>query len=748
MFTLRDTVSSLVPARADTLGKTLYERFREEPDTLIVPVLDADDRPIGLVERNAFFLRMAAEYGRALYALRPISVLMDSDPLVVEADVELAAFTSDSLSYRASDLLRGFIVTDGGRYIGVGTVLGLLQAANETNRRGVEALAAAKADEERARTFMTAVVEAIPSMVFVKRADDHTYVLLNRAGEKMLGHARADMIGRTDADFYPAEQAAIYRERDAEVISSGEVRVIEEDHVPRKDGSLALLRTKKIAIPGPDGTAEYLLGVSEDIAERKRAEAQIARLAHYDPLTDLPNRLLFQKDLSAALSRAARREDLVAVHCIDLDRFKTVNDTLGHPIGDALLKTAAERLRACVREGDTVARLGGDEFAVVQCGLTDLGGATRLAGRIVEALAETFELQGHQVIIGGSVGVAVSPNDGADSDELLKKADMALYRAKADGRGTFHFFERAMDEALQARRALELDLRLALAEGQFELYYQPLFSLGADRVMGCEALLRWNHPTRGMVSPGDFIPIAEEIGLINPLGEWVLREACREAAGWPEHVRLAVNLSPAQFRDKHLVGTVVSALAASGLPAERLELEITESVLLQDSVGNMSILHDLKALGVRISMDDFGTGYSSLSYLRSFPFDKIKIDQTFVRDILDDADALAIIKAVLDLGASLGITTTAEGVESAEQLDELRRQGCGEIQGYFISRPKPAAEIAAMLGVTVQGGDKAPVIVLSQPPETFSHGEKEGPATKSWEDEGVPSPTARRQGAE
>jgi diguanylate cyclase (GGDEF)-like protein/PAS domain S-box-containing protein len=747
MFTLRDTVSSLVPARADDLGKMLYERFREEPDTLIVPVLDDEDRPIGLVERNAFFLRMAAEYGRALYALRPISVLMDDAPLVVEADVELAAFTSDSLSYRASDLLRGFIVTDGGRYLGVGTVLGLLQAANETNRRGVEALASAKAAAEQARTFMTAVVEAIPSMVFVKRADDHAYVLLNRAGEKMLGHARADMIGRTDADFYPAEQAAIYRERDAEVISSGEVRVIEEDHVPRKDGSIALMRTKKIAIPGPDGKPEYLLGVSEDIAERKRAEAQIARLAHYDPLTDLPNRLLFQKDLSAALARAARREDMVAVHCIDLDRFKTVNDTLGHPVGDALLKTAADRLRACVRDGDTVARLGGDEFAVVQTGLTDLSGATRLAGRIVEALAETFDLQGHQVMIGGSVGVAVSPNDGTDSDELLKKADMALYRAKADGRGTFHFFERAMDEQLQARRALELDLRLALAEGQFELYYQPLFSLGADRVMGCEALLRWNHPTRGMVSPGDFIPLAEEIGLINALGEWVLREACREAAGWPQHVRLAVNLSPAQFRDKHLVGTVVSALAASGLPAERLELEITESVLLQDSVGNMSILHDLKALGVRISMDDFGTGYSSLSYLRSFPFDKIKIDQTFVRDILDDADALAIIKAVLDLGASLGITTTAEGVESVEQLDELRRQGCGEIQGYFISRPKPAAEIAAMLGVTVarQGGA---VLTFSPPSETFSHGEKEGPAPQVWEDEGVPSSTASRQGAQ
>ncbi|PXA85647.1 diguanylate cyclase, partial [Caulobacter sp. D4A] len=570
MFTLRDTVSSLAPARAEDLGKTLYERFREEPDTLIVPVLDADDRPVGLVERNAFFLRMAAEYGRALYANRPIEVLMDSEPLVVEADVELAAFTSDSLSYRASDLLRGFIVTDGGRYLGVGTVIGLLQATSETNRQNLHALAEAKADEERARTFMSAVVESIPSMVFVKRADDQSYVLLNRAGEKILGYSREEMIGRTDDDFYDPIQAAIYHARDAEVIRSGDIKVIEEDLIPRKDGATAILRTKKIAILDADGRPEYLLGISEDIAERKRAEAQIARLAHYDPLTELPNRLLFQKDLSDALARAARREDLVAVHCVDLDRFKVVNDTLGHPVGDALLKAAAERLRGCVREGDTVARLGGDEFAVVQTGLNDLTGATRLAARIVEALEAPFDLRGHQVVIGGSVGVAVSPDDGLDSDELLKKADMALYRAKADGKGTFHFFERAMDEQLQARRALELDLRRALAEGQFELFYQPLFDLEADRVTGCEALLRWRHPERGMVSPGEFIPLAEEIGLIGALGDWVLRAACDEAARWPQHVRLAVNLSPAQFRDRRLAATVVQALAASGLAAERL----------------------------------------------------------------------------------------------------------------------------------------------------------------------------------
>lgn len=713
MFTLRDTVSSLKPALQDDLGKALYERFREEPDTLIVPVVDADDRPIGLVERNAFFLRMAAEYGRALYANRPISTLMDSEPLVVDADTALAEFTTDSLSYRASDLLRGFIVTEGGRYLGVGTVLGLLQAANETNRRGVAELAAAKADVERAQTFMTAIVEAMPSMVFVKRADDHRYVLLNRAGEKMLGRPRAEVIGKTDADFHDAELAALYVERDREVLESGEVRVIEEDHVPRKDGGMAILRTKKIALRNAEGQAEYLLGVSEDIAERKRAEAQIARLAHYDPLTELPNRVLFQRHLSEALARRARKGDQLAVHFIDLDRFKTVNDTLGHPLGDELLRVAAERLRGCVREGDTVARLGGDEFAVVQAGLSDMTGATRLAERIVEAMSAPFDLQGHQVVIGASVGVAAAPSDGEDADELLKKADMALYRAKADGRGAFHFFERAMDEQLQARRALELDLRRALTAGEFELYYQPLYNLGDERVTGCEALLRWRHPDRGMVSPADFIPLAEEIGLIVPLGDWVLRTACAEAARWPDHVRLAVNLSPAQFRDRGLVRTVVSAIAASGLPAQRLELEITESVLLQDSAANMSMLHDLKALGVRISMDDFGTGYSSLSYLRSFPFDKIKIDQTFVRDILEDSDAMAIIKAVLDLGSSMGIVTTAEGVESLEQLNALRGQGCAEIQGYFISRPAPASEIAQLLGITETSASAAAAEVVA-----------------------------------
>jgi diguanylate cyclase (GGDEF)-like protein/PAS domain S-box-containing protein len=698
MLTLRDAASPVLPAVPEDTGGRLYERFSNEPDTLIVPVVDGQGRPVGILDRNSFFLKMAAEYGRALYARRPISALMNPEPLVVDAGVRLSDFTADTLSARPSDLLRGYIVTDQGRYIGVGTILSLLQASSDSNRRAATALSAANAEAEQARSFMTAVVESMPAVVFVKQASDHRYVLLNRAGEDLLGFAREQVVGRTDADLYEPALAATYLERDCDVIASGEDRIVEEDVIPRPDGGSVTLRTKKRTILGADGRPQFLIGVSEDISERKRAEAQIARLAHYDALTDLPNRTLFQDALRRALIIARRRGEQVAVHCLDLDRFKTVNDTLGHPMGDALLRQTAGRLIGCLREGDTVARLGGDEFAVVQCGLAGAGDATALAGRLVAALAEPFDLDGQQVVVGASVGVALAPQDGSTPETLLQKADMALYRAKADGKGAFHFFEQAMDERLQARRALEMDLRHALAAGQFELAYQPLYSLTEDRISSCEALLRWNHPTLGRVSPVDFIPLAEEIGLIGPIGDWVLRQACHEASGWPVDVRLAVNLSPVQFRGKHLLGSVVSALSTSGLDPRRLELEITESVLLEESAINLAILHDLKGLGLRISMDDFGTGYSSLSYLRSFPFDKLKIDQTFVRDVLHDADALAIVRAIIDLGTSLGIVTTAEGVETQDQVAELRRQGCKEIQGYVISRPVPANELRALLG--------------------------------------------------
>ena len=367
----------------------------------------------------------------------------------------------------------------------------------------------------------------------------------------------------------------------------------------------------------------------EDITERRRAEKQIAHMARHDALTDLPNRVLLRERLAEALA-GVRRGSKLAVLYLDLDHFKGVNDTLGHPIGDELLKMVAGRLRHCVRDTDTVARVGGDEFAIIQTGIERPLDTAILARRIGEAVRAPYDLAGHAVVVDTSIGIAIAPNDGTEPDELLKNADMALYRAKADGRGTYRFFEPEMDSRMKARRALELALRNALATGEFELHYQPLVNLDDRRITGCEALLRWNHPERGMISPAEFIPVAEEIGLIVPLGEWVLRKACADAARWPDDIKVAVNLSPIQVTNQNLVPVVVSALAAAGLPASRLELEITESVLMQNTEATLATLHRLRELGVRISMDDFGTGYSSLSYLRSFPFDKIKIDRSFI----------------------------------------------------------------------------------------------------------------------
>jgi diguanylate cyclase (GGDEF)-like protein len=374
-----------------------------------------------------------------------------------------------------------------------------------------------------------------------------------------------------------------------------------------------------------------------------------------------------------------------------------VNDTLGHPIGDALLQVVSDRIRASVRPSDCVARLGGDEFAIVQMGQDQPVAATALASRLVKELSAPYEVQGHQMVAGTSIGIAVSPNDGTDPDRLMKNADMALYRAKEDGRGVYRFFEAEMDAKMQARRAMELDLRKALALQEFEIFYQPLLRVESGTVTSFEALLRWRSPARGLVAPDQFIPLAEEIGLITPIGAWVLKHACLEAMTWPNEIKVAVNLSPVQFKSGTVVLDVVAALGASGLPASRLELEITESVLLQDTENTLSTLNQLKDLGVRISMDDFGTGYSSLAYLHKFPFDKIKIDRSFIRDLADKPDSIAIVRAVAGLGSTLGISTTAEGVETEMQLDQLRREGCTEVQGYLFSKPLPAAEIAPLL---------------------------------------------------
>ena len=433
-----------------------------------------------------------------------------------------------------------------------------------------------------------------------------------------------------------------------------------------------------------------------DISDRIRTEGQVAHMALHDALTDLPNRVMFHQRLKEALRRVKRGE-ACAVLCLDLDRFKTVNDTLGHPVGDKLLMAVAGKLRGLVRETDTVARLGGDEFAIILGNLKKTTDTTDFAGRLIRALSEPHDTGEHLVVTGVSIGIALAPDDGIDPDQLLKCADLALYRAKSGGRGRYCYFEPEMDALLQKRRLLELDLRTALAAHEFELYYQPIVDIDRDDVCGFEALLRWHSPRRGMVSPLDFVPLAEEIGLIVDIGRWVLEKACREATLWPDHIKVAVNVSAAQFKDFVLVDAVQSALALSGLRPSRLEIEITESIMITDSRHACDVLYRLKELGLSISMDDFGTGYSSLGYLRSFPFDKIKIDKSFVQGLGDAADCTAIVQAVMGICSSLGIVATAEGVETEGQMDLLRLRNCHQAQGYLISRPCPASDIPNLL---------------------------------------------------
>ncbi|MCK1336199.1 EAL domain-containing protein [Bradyrhizobium sp. 38] len=436
----------------------------------------------------------------------------------------------------------------------------------------------------------------------------------------------------------------------------------------------------------------------EDITERRRIEERITHLAHYDALTDLPNRTLFHEHLREELALVAAGEQL-AVHYIDIDEFKGVNDALGHLVGDELLKSVAQSLRRCAGPADFVARLGGDEFAIVQSAVTSLDQVNELVARLFEAIRVPFDCMGHHLATDASIGIALAPDHGTALDQILKNADMAMYAAKAAGRRTYRFFEPEMDAKIHERRQLEIDLRHAIAHGGLDVYYQPCLSLKDDRITGCEALVRWRHPERGMVSPAEFIPIAEDTGLINEIGEWVLATACRDAANWPDDIRLAVNVSPVQFKSGTLALKIIAALAASNLPASRLELEITEAVLIRDDDTALAILHQLRAIGVRIALDDFGTGYSSLSYLHRFPFDKIKIDRCFVNDIAGPDGSASIVQAVVNLAAARRMTTTAEGVETEEQQRLLRALGCSEMQGYLFSAAKPADKVLELFAL-------------------------------------------------
>jgi diguanylate cyclase (GGDEF)-like protein len=580
--------------------------------------------------------------------------------------------------------------------------------------RGQERLQAAQAAQTRAEAELAVAEEheraAVTLQVQERRFD--TAVQNMPQGLIMLDHAgRVLAINRTFCESAGVPMELL-------PLGTTNARLVEVILAARKNTpeDLNELRRRREELVGPNARTAFIwersdgqvftvtyqcveegcLATHENITERRAVEARIAHMARHDALTGLPNRTMFHETLDNALA-LARRGHLVALHCLDLDQFKTVNDTLGHPVGDALLQQVAQRLLNGVRETDTVARLGGDEFAIVQSAIDAPTDATALARRLNETIEMPFEIDGHQIVIGTSIGIAFAPQDGLDADLVLKCADLALYRAKQDGRGTYRLFQAEMDAAIQARRAMELELRQALPGGQLELFYQPQVDVRARRVAGCEALLRWRHPSMGLVSPDRFIGLAEETGLIVSIGEWVLRQACAAAATWPEASKIAVNVSAVQFRSNDLVGTVIGALRESGLPASRLELEITESVMLQDTDATLATLHKLRELGVQIAMDDFGTGYSSLSYLRRFPFDRIKIDKSFVSELGKRDDCIAIVRAVIALGRDLGIEITAEGVETREQLEMLERVGCDEIQGYLFSRPVPEAAVMPLL---------------------------------------------------
>jgi diguanylate cyclase (GGDEF)-like protein/PAS domain S-box-containing protein len=529
-----------------------------------------------------------------------------------------------------------------------------------------------------------------PVPMIVCAQDDERILGVNDAAVAHYGYSRAEFEKLTIGSVQAFETDPPW-EGD---LSSDEQAARTWKHV-RADGTLIDLAIYSRHLVYGDQPAVLLALM--DITERKCAEARLAFMAQHDSLTGLPNRTLLRQHMDEILSHTRRNAEKVAVLVLGIDNFKAVNDTLGHGIGDKLLRSVAKRLRSTLREEDALARLNSDEFAIIQTGLTRPEEAVLLARRLLESIGEPYLLESHSVVIGASIGIAMAPGDGDESEKLLKNADMALSRAKNDSRGTFSFFEAGMDARAQSRRKIEIDLRHAIETDVLRPYYQPLIDLATGRITGFEALVRWPHPERGMISPAEFIPVAEETGLINGLGGLMLRRACADAALWPDDVRVAVNLSPLQFRVGNLLSVVMDALKQSGLPAKRLELEITETLLLEKSGHVLATLHALRALGVRISMDDFGTGYSSLSYLRSFPFDKIKIDQSFVRDLAANRDAQAIVRSIISLGIGLGVIITAEGVETEAELSCLRAEGCHEGQGYLFSPARPHAEIVVLL---------------------------------------------------
>ncbi len=549
---------------------------------------------------------------------------------------------------------------------------------------------------EQARSFLNTIIENVPSPIIVKDIPELRYLLINNAAEKLLGVDRAAMLNKTAAEIMPLASAKKIEAEDKKIISLGKSMFFDEHTIATPGNGSRIVTATRLPVMGSDGEPQYLISLIRDLTDNKRHEQRIAHMAHYDSLTDLPNRAAFNSCLTATLDLAALSKESFAVLCIDLDRFKAVNDVFGHLIGDKLLAEVARRLDI-VSQGAFLARIGGDEFTIITPTGPQPAAAEALAERLTAAFDADIDIGDQPLRVGLTIGVAIFPQDGADGMTLTSNADAALFRAKSEARGSIRFFEPAMDKQLREKRALQQDLRTAIVRDELALHYQPQAHINGE-VTGFEALVRWYHPRQGMVPPGTFIPLAEESGVIMQLGEWVLRAACREAASWPRPLRIAINLSPVQFQNGELVQLVHQVLLETGLAPARLELEITEGVLIGDFNRAVAILRRLKNIGVRIAMDDFGTGYSSLSYLQSFPFDKIKIDRSFISNLGHSQQAAAIVRAVIALGRGLNLPVVAEGVETAEQLKFLADESCNEIQGYFIGRPKPIADYADVVG--------------------------------------------------
>ena len=560
-----------------------------------------------------------------------------------------------------------------------------------TERRNLEQ------ERDRNHAFLREIIDHIPSQITVKAVSDRRYLLANRVTEQQFGVSREAIVGKTAFDLYAPAAAELITADDDRSLRLPDGLFLDEHPWQSQALGLRYITSRRIAIRDQADAPRYLVNVVEDVTERRQANDRIAHLAHYDALTGLPNRVLFREQIERELQKATESQPFALLY-IDIDEFKGINDSLGHHVGDELLKSVALRIKGCLREGDLIARLGGDEFAVIQTAISGKPDVEAFIRRIHDAIRRPYQCLGHQLSSDASIGIALAPQDGSDLDQLIKSADLAMYAAKAGGRRVHRYFERAMDASAKARLTMEQDLRRAMAEDGFQIHYQPLVDLRHHTVTGCEALLRWRHPERGMVSPAEFIPVAEDTGLINELGDWVLKTACAEAASWPEHIRIAVNVSPVQLKSPTLALRISAALAATGLSPRRLEIEITEAVLIRDDEAALAILHQLRAIGVRIALDDFGTGYSSLSYLKRFPFDKIKIDRSFVADMIEVAGSSSIVQAIVNIAAALKMTTTAEGVETEAQRELLRQLGCTDMQGYLFSRPKPAAEIRELLG--------------------------------------------------